>query len=149
MRHRPQDMQSRFRYESTAPEPRSWISRFWSQITMASLFLGATGCAVGHHFYYKSLDGSQVIETSSRWDWGGQEWKIRFGTAFAFLVKSMFAGAVVEALNQRLWLTAREKAITVGGLDAMFGAATTPSYLFNPEFVRKAKVRAIMAYLVW
>ncbi|KAK5663976.1 hypothetical protein OQA88_188 [Cercophora sp. LCS_1] len=149
----PQNMQSIQQYEMTAPTSRSWLSHFWnnfkSQTTMVSLFLGATGCAVGHHAYYASLDGTMVVEATSRWDLNGQEWKIRFRTAFAFLVKAMFAGAVVEALNQRLWLTAREKTITVGGLDAMFGVAATPLFLFNSEFLRKAKIGAAMAYLVW
>jgi hypothetical protein len=121
---------------------------------MVSLFLSATAGAIGHHFYYSSLNGTAVVVTTSN-EWSldamreGQEWKIRFGSGFAFLVKSMFAGSVVIAFQQQLWLTARRKAITVAGLDAMFLAAESLLSFTSWEFLRKAKLGAILALLVW
>ncbi|KAK5996953.1 hypothetical protein PT974_02301 [Cladobotryum mycophilum] len=120
---------------------------------MVMFFVGATASAIGHDVYYSSLHGTVVVNTTSKWDLeavrDGQEWKIRFGTGFAFLVKAMFAQAVVIAFQQHLWLTTRNKAITINGLDAMFAAAGSLVSFFNGEFLRKAKVGAILALLVW
>ncbi|KAI5464468.1 hypothetical protein BGZ63DRAFT_503248 [Mariannaea sp. PMI_226] len=130
-----------------------WGVHWRSPVTMILFFLGATGCAIGHHFYYSRLDGTVVTNTSSRWDLesvrNGQEWAIRFGTAFAFLVKTLFAAAVAIAFQQRLWVTARKRTMSVAGLDAMFAAANSITSLTNFEFLHKAKVGAVLAILVW
>jgi hypothetical protein len=120
---------------------------------MTLLFLGACSCAYGHHYYYSTLDGEVVVNTGSKWDLDavrtGQEWKIRFGTGLAFLVKTMFAAALVIAFEQHLWVTTRRNAITIDGLDAMFSAAGSLSSFFNWEFLKKAKMAALLALLVW
>ncbi|KAK4085596.1 uncharacterized protein Triagg1_586 [Trichoderma aggressivum f. europaeum] len=130
-----------------------WRIHWQSPTSMIGLFLGATGAAVAHHLYYDSIDGSEVVIVQDEWTLqavrNSQEWKLRFGAGLAFLAKAMFAASAIVAYEQRAWLTARNKAITVAGLDAMFSAAQSPLSFFSWDFLRKAKAGAIMALLAW
>lgn len=78
--------------------------------------------------YYPQLDGTVVVNmpAGSRWDMdairNSQEWKIRFGTALAVSVQTLFAGALGIAFQQRLWVTTRRKAVKIDGLNAIFSA---------------------------
>ncbi|PNP54676.1 hypothetical protein THARTR1_04881 [Trichoderma harzianum] len=127
---------------------------YWrSPTSMIGLFIGATGAAVAHHLYYDSIDGSEVTIVRDEWTLeavrSSQELKLRFGAGLAFVAKAMFAASAIVAYEQRAWLTARNKAVTVAGLDAMFSAAQSPLSFFSPDFLRKAKAGAIMALLIW
>lgn len=123
-------------------KPVHWGVNWRSPTTMIILFILGTILAIGHHFYYQFLDGKVVIEAS-------QEWNFRFGTAFAFLTKTMFAAAVGFAYNQHLWTTVRKKGITVEGLDAMFGALSNVLSFFSWDYIRRAKMGVILAGLTW
>ncbi|KAK6065955.1 hypothetical protein SCUP234_12318 [Seiridium cupressi] len=120
---------------------------------MIALFLGGTVCALGHHLYYANLDDTVVVNITSRWNLeavrDSQEWKIRFGTGFAFFTKTMFAAAVAIAYQQRLWVTTRKQTVTINGLDAMFSAANNIFSFAILEFLRRAKLGAALALLVW
>ncbi|KAL6808083.1 hypothetical protein J3E69DRAFT_378565 [Trichoderma sp. SZMC 28015] len=143
--------------QSDEPEAQKtsgiWRIHWRSPTSMIGLFIGATGAAVAHHLYYDSIDGSEVVIVQDEWTLqavrNSQEWKLRFGAGLAFLAKAMFAASAVVAYEQRAWLTVRNKAITVAGLDAMFSAAQSPLSFFSVDFLRKAKAGAIMALLVW
>ncbi|KAK4059600.1 hypothetical protein Trihar35433_10647 [Trichoderma harzianum] len=130
-----------------------WRIHWRSPTSMIGLFIGATGAAVAHHLYYDSVDGTEVVIVQEEWTLeavrNSQEWKLRFGAGLAFLAKAMFAASAIVAYEQRAWLTARNKAVTVAGLDAMFSAAQSPLSFFSVDFLRKAKAGAIMALLVW
>ncbi|KAH0526265.1 hypothetical protein TsFJ059_009611 [Trichoderma semiorbis] len=130
-----------------------WRIHWRSPTSMIGLFIGATGAAVAHHLYYDSVDGTEVVIVQEEWTLeavrNSQEWKLRFGAGLAFLAKAMFAASAIVAYEQRAWLTARNKAVTVAGLDAMFSAAQSPLSFFSVDFLRRAKAGAIMALLVW
>lgn len=93
------------------------------------------------------------MDTTSGWKLNdvrnSQEWALRLGTGFAFLVQSMFAAAVNIALQQRVSVATRKKPITIGGLDAMFSAAHSLLSFTSMEFLCKAKLGAGLALLVW
>ncbi|KAL7953123.1 hypothetical protein V8C34DRAFT_297785 [Trichoderma compactum] len=143
--------------QSDEPEAQKtsgiWRIHWRSPTSMIGLFIGATGAAVAHHLYYDSIDGSEVVIVQDEWTLqavrNSQEWKLRFGAGLAFLAKAMFAASAIVAYEQRAWLTARNKSVTVAGLDAMFSAAQSPLSFFSADFLRKAKAGAIMALLVW
>ncbi|KAK0760877.1 LOW QUALITY PROTEIN: hypothetical protein N5P37_005816 [Trichoderma harzianum] len=143
--------------QSDEPEAQKasgvWRIHWRSPTSMIGLFIGATGAAVAHHLYYDNIDGSEVVIVQDEWTLeavrNSQEWKLRFGAGLAFLAKAMFAASAIVAYEQQAWLTARTKAVTVAGLDAMFSAAQSPLSFFSPDFLRKAKAGAIMALLVW
>ncbi|KAK9425359.1 hypothetical protein SUNI508_13095 [Seiridium unicorne] len=138
--------------EATHPQG-PWGINWRSPTKMIALFLGGTVCALGHHLYYANLDNTVVVNITSRWNLeavrDSQEWKIRFGTGFAFLTKTMFAAAVAIAYQQRLWVTTRKQTVTINGLDAMFSAANNIFSFANLEFLRRAKLGAALALLVW
>ena len=119
---------------------------------MLSLFVAGIGLAIGHHYYYHSLAGTEVMPATrivSQWDIGRQEWKIRFGTAFAFLAKTCLATAIAIAYTQHVWASCRRKAYSVSGLDALFSATSDVFAFASFELTLRAKVGALLAALVW
>ena len=84
-------------------------------------------CALGHHFFYRSLQGTPAqneaiaILGSSV---SQQQLNVVVGTAFAFLVNAAPAGAVSTAYIQLFWFTLRQatQPKTLETLDAMFAA---------------------------
>ena len=108
--------------------------------------------SVGHHCYYQSLTGTEVVTTDriiSQWDTDRQEWKIRFGTAFAFLAKTCLATTITIAYTQHIWATCKREAYSVSGLDALFSATSDLFAFANPELTLRAEVVALLAALVW
>ncbi|KAL4925510.1 uncharacterized protein BDV17DRAFT_183888 [Aspergillus undulatus] len=72
------------------------------------------GLAIGHHFYYFSLDGTIVPGQSQ------QEWSLRVGTGMAFLTKTFLTTAVGIALVQNLWWILRLRPVRLSTLDSMW-----------------------------
>jgi hypothetical protein len=119
---------------------------------MVSLLVAGVALAAGHHVYYQSLVGTKVLpvdDTVSAWNTGRQEWKIRFGTAFAFFAKTCLASSIAIAYTQHIWATCRRKAYSISGLDAMFSATSDVSAFTSPDLTLRAKVGALLAALIW
>lgn len=110
---------------------------------MIALLVAGLVLAIGHHYYYRSLAGNIVTNSSD------QEWKIRFGTAFAFLVKACFAGAVFLAYTEHAWTSLSNSKYSVGGLNAIFSGPSDPLNFLNTEFLLHAKIAAALAAVVW
>ncbi|KAL7788105.1 hypothetical protein V8C43DRAFT_288304 [Trichoderma afarasin] len=152
-----QEAINKYQHQLDQPEAEKtsgiWRIHWRSPTSMIGLFIGATGAAIAHHLYYDSIDGTEVVIVQEEWTLeavrNNQEWKLRFGAGLAFLAKAMFAASAIVAYEQRAWLTARNKVVTVAGLDAMFSAAQSPLSFLSVDFLRKAKAGAIMALLVW
>ncbi|KAI4594050.1 hypothetical protein KJ359_008591 [Pestalotiopsis sp. 9143b] len=96
--------------------------------------------AVGHHIFYSTLDG-RVADN--------QVTMLRYGTILAFAAKAGFVAATVTAFRQRLWVTVRNKLLSVGALDSLFAATSDVSALWNKEIYQKAKIAMLLAALVW
>lgn len=82
-------------------------------IMIASLVLGV-GFALGHHFFYNSRDGTSVGNTTQ------QEWYIRVGTYFAYLVTFTLGVAIATAYTQQFWYSLRSRSVTVEEVDSLF-----------------------------
>jgi hypothetical protein len=137
-------------YESTCFDKRGihWLV----PAQMVSLLVAGIALAVGHHAYYQSLAGTKVLpidDTTSAWNTARQEWKIRFGTAFAFLAKTCLATSVAIAYTQHIWATCRKKAYSVSGLDAMFSATSDIFAITNRDLASRAKIGALMVAIFW
>ncbi|CAN9173861.1 unnamed protein product [Alternaria alternata] len=129
-----------------------WGIYWLAPAKMLSLFIAGIALAVGHHCYYRSLAGTKVMPTdiaASAWDIDRQEWKIRFGTAFAFLAKTCLATSIAIAYTQHIWATCREKAYSISGLDAMFNATSDVLAFASADLTLRSKVAALLAALVW
>ncbi|KAI1850290.1 hypothetical protein JX266_004148 [Neoarthrinium moseri] len=106
------------------------------------LAVGA-GLAVGHHFYYAGLSGKQVKSTDE------QEWAVRYGTAFAFLVKTSCAAAIATAYSQHIWTRFRKRDLRVATLDSAFSATSNILSLAHREMISKLPIATLLAALIW
>ena len=100
-------------------------------------------CAIGHHFYYQSLDGTKA-GSSTR-----QSWAVRFGTIFAFLVVASLRASCSVAYKQYIWTLFKRKAFSLDTIDRLFSVPTDPTGFVSWEFIRDAKVAALLAMLCW
>lgn len=112
-------------------------------VGMIAFFVSGVSFAVGHHAYYSSLDGSEVRDDES------QQWAIRFGTAFAFLVEVPLAAAVSIAQTQRAWTTVEGKSVSIGGIDSVFAATRDLGSFMCWEMLSRAKIASLLALICW
>ncbi|KAL2690107.1 hypothetical protein Neosp_004175 [[Neocosmospora] mangrovei] len=96
--------------------------------------------AIGHHFFYSSLDG-EIVDDQLR--------MLRWGTALAFACKASLTAAVLSAFDQQVWATVRSRFLTVVALDSMFAATENPLDMLNLELLTKAKMAVAMALFGW
>lgn len=99
--------------------------------------------AIGHHFYYQSLDGTKA-GSSPR-----QSWAVRFGTAFAFLVVASLRAACETAYKQYIWTLFKRKAFSLDTLDKLFSVPSDPAAFLSWEFIRHAKIAFLVAIVCW
>lgn len=125
------------------PELARWGIHWRTPSTMAILFLCGIIFALGHHFYYNSLDGEFNTGRDS------QEWAIRIGTALAFLARASLDSAAAMAYMQYSWLRLRKRPTTIGGVDSILGALTDFSALVDMNKFRQSKMSSLLAILVW
>lgn len=129
-----------------------WGVNWKTPVRMIGLLIVGRAVALGHHFYYRFLDGRIVSSRDSDSNWSNpesQEWQLRYGTAFAFTAKTCMAAAVSVVYQQHLWTTVSTKSISISGLIAAFGAISDPFAFFNPSFLSHVKVDAVLAALTW
>lgn len=101
------------------------------------------GFALGHHFYWQSLDGKQVDSETE------QEWAQRYGIVFAFLAQSALCLSVGVAFVQRVWLTIRRKPMELRNLDKAFSLKSDVFAFFSWEILRKAKLLCLLGICAW
>lgn len=124
-----------------AGEIAQWHVHWTTPTIIGSLFTLGVIAAIGHHFFYASLNGKPAV---------GQLQMIRYGTAFAFFVKSTLTGCAIMCNRQRIWRTFRRKAMTVDGIDGLFSAPEDPTQFFiNGEMWRNGKLATVMALTCW
>ncbi|KAK6335186.1 hypothetical protein TWF718_010623 [Orbilia javanica] len=103
-----------------------------SLITVLSMFGGLVAgiaVAVGHHFFYLNHDGNPV---------GGsvdQEWVLRIGTGFTFLVRFFYSFSLGTILVQLFWGSFQSTlGTTIRTVDKAFEIRTSPVALFDLGF---------------
>ncbi len=123
------------------PSARScWLWLWHSSFSMYGCFVFGVACAIGHHIFYKSLDGQPA---------DNQTQMLRYGTVLAFAAKAGLGSAVVAAYRQRVWTTARTRLMTVAAIDSLFAAAEDITAFLSWEFASGAKTAAALATFVW
>jgi hypothetical protein len=131
------------------PDQAKWGVNWRAPFKMLGLLVSGVGLALGHYFYFKSLDGTIVNPPKGRYDLDDQEWHSRFGTALAFLVKTCFAAAVAIAYRQSAWLNMRSNAHPISGLDSLFSGTTDILAYLSLDFMLHAKAAALIAGVTW
>jgi hypothetical protein len=123
---------------------REYHGIYWEQAGyMFTLALSGATLAIGHHVYYSGLDGTPVASA------GHQQWAIRFGTAFSFLVKSCLQASAILACGQCVWKVLRNKSLTMGGIDNIFALTSTPFSFLQWELYKEARPVLLVALLTW
>jgi hypothetical protein len=121
-------------------------------VMVSSLFVGIT-LAIGHHFFYRYWNGKMVNNDYSQgWlyqDWTSQNWIIRYGTAFAFLVKVFCAISTSSAYIQQQWSTLHSKMISIDGVDTIFGILTDFTLFVNVLTWTSNPLLALTAIITW
>ena len=112
-------------------------------MAVSALLSVAVGFVLGHHFYYQSLKDTVVLSEDQ------QSWSIRLGTGAAVLTKTALVALIGIAAVQRIWATLRRKAMTLRGIDGMFGIMGDPTCIFNSELLGHAKVLMLFAAVSW
>ncbi|KAI9164065.1 formylmethionine deformylase-like protein [Paramyrothecium foliicola] len=121
----------------------SWFNLWRSPIFMISFLLSGILLSLGHHLYYSSLDGKEVLTTIE------QQWALRIGTGFAFLVRAAFAAAIGVAFTQQIWVNLRRAPTTLEGIDSMVSLTTDLTSYLNGEVLRRSNVLLLMATAIW
>ncbi|KAL6791487.1 hypothetical protein GGI42DRAFT_335764 [Trichoderma sp. SZMC 28013] len=110
---------------------------------MVSCLVCGIAFALGHHFFYSSLN-AKIVQSNIE-----QEWNIRIGTGLAFLVKTCLTAAAGFAYTQLLWTTLRSRHATLKGVDAMFSVTTNAWEFLTLELWRKGFGLVLIAGILW
>ncbi|KAK3316761.1 hypothetical protein B0H66DRAFT_576522 [Apodospora peruviana] len=78
-----------------------------------------------------------------------QEWYRRVGTGLAFLTNALLVAASTLAHTQLLWRTLKSKAVSIGGVDALFGVTANAWNLVCPELWQSGTLPAAVAVVLW
>lgn len=117
---------------------------------MVALFISGILVAMGHHLFYLRFDKSAVQSLDNgASEYLTQTWIIRYGTAFAFVAKTLLAGAIISAYRQQMWINLRYKANSVSTIDAVFAATHDILAFLSPSLLLRAKIPALMALIAW
>ena len=120
------------------------IMHWKAPTTMLAAFAFGVAFAIGHHFFYQSLDGTSL--DNAPFD---QQINIAVGTAFAFLVRSFLSVAIGVAFVQVLWRRLLVKRITVSRVDSMTQLLTSLFDLFNLVTLWQHPLLATLALIAW
>lgn len=121
----------------------TWKIHWRTPALILGLLALGIALALGHHFYYWSLNGT-VVSSQTR-----QEWALRFGTAFASLTQSALVASTGVAYTQRLWVTVKKRAFHLKTLDNVFSLQTTIWSFFSWEVLSKAKILYLLGICIW
>ncbi|KAL4786620.1 hypothetical protein BJX76DRAFT_95580 [Aspergillus varians] len=110
---------------------------------MAVCWIIGLGLALGHHFYYFSLNGTVVPGQTQ------QEWSLRVGTGLAFLTKTFLTTAVGIACVQNLWWILRLKPVRMSTLDSMWNIRGNIFNFFDLHIWRRGPNVALLGLISW
>jgi hypothetical protein len=110
---------------------------------MIICFVLGLGLAIGHHFYYYSLDNTTVGSQTQ------QAWALRIGTGLAFLTKTFLVTAVGFALVQNFWWILRIKPVRLSTLDSMWDIRGSIFNFFDPHIWVRGPNVAILGFISW
>lgn len=120
-----------------------WGIHWYTPVTIVGLLLLGIASASGHHLFYSQLHRTPVG------DFNRQRWVFWIGSSLGFLTKVSFTAVLGISRSQSVWVTLRRESMTIGGIDALFGAGTNPTCFINFNMLRKAKFATAIALMMW
>ena len=73
----------------------------------------------------------------------------RFGTAFAFLVKTSLTTATGTAYVQWAWRRCRQKTVTIGAIDSAFAVDKNIFLFLDRDFLCDFQIPVAIAIILW
>ena len=141
---------SKNQVKPTAPSinRKEWRPTFQSISEAPTLMLLNVVCgvalALGHHYFYRHFDGRSVEGSPL-----SQDWIIRFGTAFAFLVKVSFVLATGAVYVQLLWHSFQKSSSKVNDIDMLFNALENFMAFFRVKIWVPRPLVLLLAVVTW
>jgi hypothetical protein len=133
------------------------IHWFGPSSMLAALWVGLI-FALGHHFFYNSLDGQEVPPGNYRissYDTGisKQQSYFTLGTAFAFAIKTCLVIAVTTAYIQLFWRSLAgqlsRRPFTLRSIDKAYSALGNATLLVNLPGWRRFPLLFTLALTTW
>ena len=111
-------------------------------LMISALIIGTVFALIHHLFYF--YWNNKAVRSSSQ-----QQWVVRGGTAFAFVVKTAFAVATGTAYSQVLWLSLRGASNRIGRIDSMFGILGNAWEFLDLKLWLGVPTLAVPAIITW
>ncbi|QIW99936.1 hypothetical protein AMS68_005454 [Peltaster fructicola] len=126
---------------------------YWGiPILIVSSLLAGVAFAVGHHFWYYSLNGSEVSNDAysfANHSVSRQQINIAIGTGLAFLVKIALVAAVSTTYVQLLWRGIKIRSTRLDVLDTLFSALGNAFTLLKLQVWFKHPLLLLLGLLTW
>ena len=110
---------------------------------LALLALGV-GIALAQHFFYQYLNQKEVETLIIP-----QTWVIRISLVMAFSFKVALSAAIGFAFAHVFWFLIRKQAMSISGIDSIFGVLGNPFKFFNGDLLFNAKLLTLLAAISW
>ncbi|ETS77828.1 hypothetical protein PFICI_09890 [Pestalotiopsis fici W106-1] len=123
--------------------------------TPTAALLGGVAFAIGHHFFYQSLDGQAPSHDTSDRLYGlmqnlsGQQTNIAVGTLLAFLVKALLGIAISRAQDQFSWKAIKGRPTELRLIDSLLSAQHSIVDVLNIRLWGRHPVAMIIAVVYW
>jgi hypothetical protein len=125
------------------PEFVRWGVGWRQPLAMVVLFiLGIITCA-GHHIYYQYHVGRAVGDSTN------QNVIVAIGTGFTFLALFFLNSANGIAITQYIWIVVKRHAMTIGGLDKLFGINSDVTSFISWELWKRCKFALFLGLVCW
>ncbi|KLO12652.1 hypothetical protein SCHPADRAFT_941027 [Schizopora paradoxa] len=133
------DVDSRGRYASVAPRPSARKDgRLRGIVYTMILLLSSLALVLGHHFFYRYLDGKSIDPDAAELPTFLQKQNNvkRIGTAIAHGSRILLSTAIGVTFVQHFWETLRSRSLAISQIDALIHSGRSP---FNQTALQAAK----------
>ncbi|KAK4445775.1 hypothetical protein QBC34DRAFT_471610 [Podospora aff. communis PSN243] len=113
-------------------------------VTMLLGLVAGALFAVGHHIFYRDLDGKAVSDASY-----DQQMNIRIGTGLSYLVRAALVIAIGAAYFQLFWRTLLRTAVPLAAVDSLADLLGSPLSFFDLAALRANPFLFFIAAVSW
>ena len=119
-------------------------SRWNTPLEMFGSLLAGIAFAIGHDQFYRHLDGKFLDQSSI-----SQEWVIRIGTGFAFLVKTLLVVATCIAYSQRMWYNLKKDEFQIRQIDSLTNVLLNIFTFRHVALWLRVPLLALLSIVAW
>lgn len=120
-----------------------WGISWQGPIVMIAPACCAIALALGHHFYYTTLNNTVTGTTSH------QQWALRFGNAFTIAIVVLLKASCDAVYCQYIWMIFKRKPLPLSTIDALFSLTSNPISFFSFKLLRSSTIAIFLALIPW